>query len=91
MHPADIKSALEKADSSQADISRRVNRSDVAVNHVIYGRSSSRLIAGEIAKVTGLSLDALWPGRYPSPDGKKVKNLTKTRQKHTPRRDSVQP
>lgn len=64
MHPADIKSLIEKSGSSQAAIARSVERSDVAVNHVIYGRSSSRLIAEHIATLTGKSLDELWPGRY---------------------------
>lgn len=64
MHPADIKAALEKADSSQIEIARICQVSDTAVNHVIYGRSTSRRIADAIAQKTGKSLSELWPGRY---------------------------
>jgi len=64
MHPADIKAALEKADSSQIEIARICDVSDTAVNHVIYGRSTSRRIADAIAKKTGKPLSELWPGRY---------------------------
>ena len=64
MHPADIKAALEKAGSSQIEIARACEVSDVAVNHVIYGRASSRRIADAIAKRTGKPLSELWPSRY---------------------------
>jgi lambda repressor-like predicted transcriptional regulator len=64
MHPADIKALIEKAGSSQAAIARAMNISDVAVNHIIYGRSSSRRVAGYIATLTGKRLADLWPGRY---------------------------
>ncbi|MCL7420862.1 MAG: helix-turn-helix domain-containing protein [Methylobacter sp.] len=64
MHPADIKAALQKAGSSQVEIADECNVSDSAVNHVIYGRSTSRPIAEAISKKTGLSLNDLWPGRY---------------------------
>jgi len=64
MHPADIKSALEKSGGSQIEIARTCKVSDVAVNHVIYGRSTSRKIANAIANKTGIPLTRLWPGRY---------------------------
>jgi lambda repressor-like predicted transcriptional regulator len=64
MHPADIKAALEKANTSQIQIARELKVSDTAVNHVIYGRATSRRIASLISKKTGLPLSVLWPGRY---------------------------
>lgn len=64
MHPADIKAALEKADTNQIQIAKALEVSDTAVNHVIYGRSTSRRIADLISKKTGLPLSQLWPGRY---------------------------
>lgn len=64
MHPADIKAALEKANSSQIQIAKLCQVSDTAVNHVIYGRATSRRIADAIAQKTGLPLSILWPGRY---------------------------
>jgi lambda repressor-like predicted transcriptional regulator len=64
MHPADIKAALQKAGSSQTDIARKRQVSKTTVSDVIYGRTTSRPIADEIARVTGLKLSELWPGRY---------------------------
>lgn len=64
MHPADIKAALEKAGSNQDKIAKALKLSDSAINHVIYGRSTSRRVADLIAKTTGKTLDELWPGRY---------------------------
>jgi lambda repressor-like predicted transcriptional regulator len=64
MHPEDIKAAIRKAGSSQIAIARKLGVSDVAVNHVIYGRSTSRRIADEISRVTKIPLSKLWPGRY---------------------------
>lgn len=71
MHPADIKAALEKAGSSQADVGRSlVSRSGEPISHaavhlVIEGKSRSMRIAKRIAQVTGLSVSTLWPGAYP--------------------------
>ena len=64
MHPADIKAALEKSGSNQDKIAKALKLSDSAINHVIYGRSTSRRVADLIAKTTGKTLDELWPGRY---------------------------
>lgn len=64
MHPADIKAALEKAGSNQDKIAKTLKLSDSAINHVIYGRSTSRRVADLIAETTGKTLDELWPGRY---------------------------
>lgn len=68
MHPADIKAAIEKAGSSQTKIARALKVTKTTVNHVIYGQSSSRRIANEIARVTGKTLAELWPGRYSTPE-----------------------
>jgi lambda repressor-like predicted transcriptional regulator len=65
MHPEDIKAELRKAGSSQTRIARTLKVSHTTVAHVIHGRTKSRRIALEIARVTGKSLDDLWPGRYP--------------------------
>jgi len=64
MHPADIKAALEKAGTSQIKIATALELSESAINHVIYGRSTSRRVADLIASKTGLPLSKLWPGRY---------------------------
>lgn len=65
-HPADIKAAIEKAGSSQADIAREFKVSRPTVNKVVYGQASSLRIAAHIAKLIGKSLEELWPGRYDS-------------------------
>ncbi|MGZ8172860.1 MULTISPECIES: helix-turn-helix domain-containing protein [Methylobacter] len=64
MHPADIKAALEKAGTNQMKIAKALKVSDSSVNHVIYGRSTSRRTADLIATKTGLPISKLWPSRY---------------------------
>jgi lambda repressor-like predicted transcriptional regulator len=64
MHPADIKAALEKAGSSQIKIAKALEVSDTSVNHVIYGRATSRRTADLIADTTGIPISTLWPNRY---------------------------
>ncbi|MBN8452250.1 helix-turn-helix domain-containing protein [Accumulibacter sp.] len=66
MEPADIQCALKKARTSQSEIARKLGVSPTTVTYVVTGKSTSRRIATAIADATGLSLDALWPGRYPS-------------------------
>lgn len=64
MHPADIKAALAKRGSSQAKIADTAQVSRAHVSYVIQGRSKSRRIADLISRVTGISVDRLWPGKY---------------------------
>ena len=66
MHPADIKAALNKKGSSQAKIAYDLKRGTQTVSNVVNGRSTSRLIAQAIADEIGLTLDEIWPGRYPA-------------------------
>lgn len=65
MHPADINSALIKKGTNQTIIAEGLNISNVAVSHVIHGRSTSKRVAEAISKATGISINKLWPGRYP--------------------------
>lgn len=65
MESADIQCALKKAHVTQADIARQLDVSPTTVNYVVTGKSTSRRIAGAISQATGLSIDTLWPGRYP--------------------------
>lgn len=64
MHPADINAALIKKGSSQSEIARALSVSPMGVSQVVHGRSKSRRIADAIAKITGISIHTLWPGRY---------------------------
>jgi len=65
MHAADIQCQLKKAGITQAEIARRLAISPTTVTYVVAGKSTSRRVATAISEATGLSLDALWPGRYP--------------------------
>jgi lambda repressor-like predicted transcriptional regulator len=62
----DIQYAIKAAGSSQAQLARELNVSKVTVSYVLAGKTTSRRIAEAIAKATGLSLDTLWPGKYPT-------------------------
>jgi len=64
MHPADINAALRKAGSNQARIAEQLRISGNAISNVIYSRMTSYRVANAIAKVTGLSVNTLWPGKY---------------------------
>lgn len=64
MHPADIKAALQKRNSSQAKIADTAQVSRAHVSYVIQGRSKSRRVADIISRVTGLPVDRMWPGKY---------------------------
>lgn len=66
MKPLDIQYAIKAAGSSQASIARELHVSKVTVSYVVAGKTTSRPIASAIAAVTGLSLDTLWPGKYPT-------------------------
>jgi lambda repressor-like predicted transcriptional regulator len=66
MKPLDIQYAIKAAGSSQAQIARELKVSKVTVSYVLAGKTTSRRIAEAIAKATGLSLDTLWPGKYPT-------------------------
>lgn len=67
MHPADIKAAIQKAGSSQADVARTLKPAVTpsAVWAVINGNSRSAAIAQHISRVTGLPVHSMWPGAYP--------------------------
>lgn len=64
MHPADIQSALKKADVTQADIARRLGVTPTAVYHVLHGKFRSQRIAKAISQVVGKPIATLWPGMY---------------------------
>lgn len=68
MHPADIKAAISKAGSSQADVARTLKPAVTpsAVWAVINGNSRSAAIAQHISALTGLPVHAMWPGKYPA-------------------------
>lgn len=74
MHPADIKAAVEKAGTSQAELARTLKGRAVsagAVWAVINGKSASAEIAHHIARAIGLPVDKLWPGKYAAPQPKR--------------------
>lgn len=71
MHPADIKARIAKAGESQTSIAEAMRGpngkpiTQMAVSHVIYGRSISGRIARRISELVGEPVSTLWPGRYP--------------------------
>lgn len=64
MHPADIKAALEKKGRPAVKVARRLHINKATVSRVIHGRDTSRRVADEISRVTGIPISQLWPGRY---------------------------
>lgn len=64
MHPADITAALKKAGSSQTQVGRDLGVTQQTVWGVIDGRKKSQRVARHIARTIGVSIHALWPGRY---------------------------
>jgi lambda repressor-like predicted transcriptional regulator len=66
MHPSLIKAHLKMAGSSQIAIAKTLGINNSTVARVIEGRDKSRRVAEEIARVTGIPLETLWPGKYPS-------------------------
>lgn len=73
MHPADIKAAINKAGTNQAEIAQSLKGRKVspsAVWSVIHGVSRSADIAQQIARITGMPVAKLWPGKYPQIEGR---------------------
>lgn len=68
MKPADIQFLMRRNGVTQAEIARRVGVAPVTVSNVITGSTTSRRIAQAIAEATGLSIQALWPDKYPAKD-----------------------
>ena len=69
MHPADIQSALKKANLSSAEIARQCAVSRVSVGRVVLGRDRSERIETAISEATQLPLHVLWPQYYSAPVG----------------------
>lgn len=68
MHWADINAALYKAGSSPSQIAAHEQTQASFVSRVIRGSDSSYRIATQIAAVTGIPMNRLWPdGRYDRP------------------------
>lgn len=64
MHHEDIKAAVRKRGITLADLAKTLHVSPMMVSRVVRGDSKSEVVAKAIAKVTGLSVDELWPGLY---------------------------
>ena len=64
MHWADIKAAIEKANSSLRQIADQEGVSASFVTRVVRGYSTSHAVAYAIAEKTGIPTEKMWPGRY---------------------------
>lgn len=62
--PIDIKYALEKAGSSQAEIARELSLSRTQVNRVIHQGSPSDRVRRAIAAKIGVDVKRIWPEIY---------------------------
>jgi lambda repressor-like predicted transcriptional regulator len=65
MHRADIKAELEKAGSGVAKVARQLKLRPSTVSMVVSGKGTSRRVARRIARITGIPVARLWPGKYP--------------------------
>lgn len=64
MHPEDIKAAMRKQGVSPAALSRHLGVTVQTVSSVVRGVITSAPVANAIAKVCGIPVNQLWPGRY---------------------------
>lgn len=65
MHREELKARLRLSGSSLAEVARELGITKQTVNTVVSGRSRSRRIEEAIAQKLGMSLEEVWPGRYP--------------------------
>lgn len=61
MTAREIVAALTLRGMRQTEIAKRLGVSKTMVNHVIYGRSTSRRIKCYIARLIGEDVDMVWP------------------------------
>jgi lambda repressor-like predicted transcriptional regulator len=71
MHHADIKAALQKKGYTQSQVAAMATRGKghahkSAVSRVIRGDLKSAALAQLIAKLIGMPISQIWPGKYPS-------------------------
>jgi len=64
MHPEQIKAAIRMTGTTPAYIADDMGVSRTCVSHVIHSRGVSAKVAVRIAKVTGIPVATLWPGKY---------------------------
>jgi len=62
--PKEIRVALIRAETSQAEIARKCNVSPPTVSKVIDGTSVSHKVRTAIAEATGIDIRRLWPSTY---------------------------
>lgn len=67
MHPADIVAALRKSGSGVTHVARALGVAAPSVSRTVSGRDTSRRIATEISRTTGIPISTIWPGRYDRP------------------------
>lgn len=65
VHVAFIKAELSRAGYTQRKVAHELGVTPTMVNYIIKSRFQNRMIADFIAGKTGLTLEQMWPGRYP--------------------------
>ncbi|MDX2270357.1 MAG: helix-turn-helix domain-containing protein [Cyanobacteriota bacterium] len=66
MHREEIKAQLRLKGSSLAGVSRELGVTKQTVNAVLAGKGRSKRIETAIAQKLGLSVEEVWPDRYPA-------------------------
>lgn len=64
MHKAEIQAAIKVAGSSQAKIAKAVGLTETTVSDAVAGKKKNDVVAAEVARVTSLPMDLLWPQWY---------------------------
>lgn len=60
-----IKAELRVRGYTLRRLAERLDVAESSVWRIVNNRASSRRIAKEISRITGISVSELWPGRYP--------------------------
>lgn len=67
MHREEIKTRLRLMGSSLAGVARELGVTKQTVNAVLAGKGRSKRIEETIAQRLGLTVEEVWPDRYPPP------------------------
>ena len=65
IHIAFIKAELARSGYTQSKVAKELRVTPAMVNYIMKGQCRSRRIADFIALKTGLTIEQMWPGRYP--------------------------
>lgn len=64
MAPLDIRIALLRKGYTNAQVARDLGLERKTVSNVVHGYGKSRRVANAVSRITGIPVEALWPGVY---------------------------